>query len=289
MNQNNSVFRWVVLTLGFLFLYIPIASLIFYSFNKSRLVTVWGGFSTKWYGELLRNEQILNAAWLSLKVAAVSATLAVVLGTLAGMVLARFGPFKGRTLLSGLTTAPLVMPEVITGLSLLLLFVTMEQLIGWPAGRGMTTIIIAHVTFTMAFVTVIVQSRLAQMDDSLEEAAMDLGARPHKVFFLITLPIIAPALMSGWLLAFTLSLDDLVITSFVAGPGSSTLPMVIFSKVRLGVSPDINALATILVAIVAVGAVIAGVFTARQQKIRDRDAQMALAANQQMIESLKKG
>ena len=210
------------------------------------------------------------------------------LGTLAGLVLARFGPFQGRTLLSGMTTAPLVMPEVITGLSLLLLFVSMEQLIGWPAGRGMTTIIIAHITFTMAYVTVVVQSRLAQMDDSLEEAAMDLGARPFKVFFLITLPIIAPALMSGWLLAFTLSLDDLVIASFVAGPGSTTLPMVIFSKVRLGVSPDINALATILVAIVAIGVVIAGVMMTRQQKARDRDAQMALAANQQMIESLKK-
>jgi len=289
MNQGRSLFRTLVLALGFAFLYIPIVSLIVYSFNKSRLVTVWGGFSTKWYGALLQNEQILNAAWLSLKIAAISATLAVALGTLAGMVLARFGPFKGRTLLSGLTTAPLVMPEVITGLSLLLLFVTMEQIIGWPKGRGMTTIIIAHITFTMAFVTVVVQSRLAQMDDSLEEAAMDLGARPHKVFFLITLPIIFPALMSGWLLAFTLSLDDLVITSFVAGPGSSTLPMVIFSKVRLGVSPDINALATILVAIVAVGVVIAGVVMSRQQKIRDRDAQMALAANQQMIDSLKKG
>ena len=288
MNQGRSLFRTLVLALGFAFLYIPIVSLIVYSFNNSRLVTVWGGFSTKWYGALLQNEQILNAAWLSLKIAAISATLAVALGTLAGMVLARFGPFKGRTLLSGLTTAPLVMPEVITGLSLLLLFVTMEQIIGWPKGRGMTTIIIAHITFTMAFVTVVVQSRLAQMDDSLEEAAMDLGARPHKVFFLITLPIIFPALMSGWLLAFTLSLDDLVITSFVAGPGSSTLPMVIFSKVRLGVSPDINALATILVAIVAVGVVIAGVVMSRQQKIRDRDAQMALAANQQMIDSLKK-
>ena len=289
MKQGITVFRALVLTLGFAFLYIPIASLIVYSFNESRLVTVWGGFSTKWYGALFRNEQILNAAWLSIKVAVLSATLAVVLGTLAGMALARFGPFKGRTLLSGLTTAPLVMPEVITGLSLLLLFVTMEQLIGWPAGRGMTTIVISHITFTMAFVTIVVQSRLSQMDDSLEEAAMDLGARPHKVFFLITLPIIFPALLSGWLLAFTLSLDDLVITSFVAGPGSSTLPMVIFSKVRLGVSPDINALATILVAIVAVGAVVAGMFTARQQKARDRDAQMALAANQQMIDSLKKG
>jgi putrescine transport system permease protein len=278
----------ISLALGFAFLYIPVASLVFYSFNKSRLVTVWGGFSTKWYGELLHNTQILNAAWLSLKVATLSATLAVVLGTLAGMVLARFGPFKGRTLLSGLTTAPLVMPEVITGLSLLLLFVTMEQLIGWPAGRGMTTIVISHVTLTMAYVTVIVQSRLAQLDDSLEEAAMDLGARPFKVFFLITLPIIFPALMSGWLLAFTLSLDDLVITSFVAGPGSSTLPMVIFSKVRLGVSPDINALATILVTIVSIGVTIAGFTMTRQQKIRERDSQMALAANQQMIDSLRK-
>jgi putrescine transport system permease protein len=277
------------LIVGFAFLYIPIASLVVYSFNQSRLVTVWGGFSTKWYGELLRNDQILNAAWLSLKVAATSATVAVALGTLAGMVLARFGPFKGRTLFSGLTTAPLVMPEVITGLSLLLLFVTMEQLIGWPKGRGFTTIVLAHITFTMAFVTVVVQSRLSQMDDSLEEAAMDLGARPSKVFFLITLPIIFPALLSGWLLAFTLSLDDLVITSFVAGPGSSTLPMVVFSKVRLGVSPDINALATILVAIVAVGVVIAGFVMSRQQKMRERDAQMALAANQDLVESLKRG
>jgi putrescine transport system permease protein len=289
MNHDRPWFRLSALFLGFAFLYIPVALLIIYSFNASRLVTVWGGFSTKWYGELLRNEQILSAAWLSLKVAALSASLAVALGTLAGLVLARFGPFKGRTLLSGLTTAPLVMPEVITGLSLLLLFVTMEQLIGWPAGRGMTTIVISHITLTMAYVTVIVQSRLAQMDDSLEEAAMDLGARPFKVFFLITLPIIAPALMSGWLLAFTLSLDDLVITSFVAGPGSSTLPMVIFSKVRLGVSPDINALATILVGVVAVGVIVAGYTMSRQQKQKERDAQMALAANQQMIDSLKKG
>ena len=287
--HGRSWFRTMSLILGFSFLYIPIVSLIVYSFNKSKLVTVWGGFSTMWYGELLKNEQILNAAWLSLRVAAISATLAVALGTLCGMALTRFGPFKGRTMLSGMAKAPLVMPEVITGLSLLLLFVTMEQLIGWPAGRGMTTIVISHITLTMAYVTVIVQSRLAQMDDSLEEAALDLGARPFKVFFLITLPIIAPALMSGWLLAFTLSLDDLVITSFVAGPGSSTLPMVIFSKVRLGVSPDINALATILVAVVAVGVIVAGYTMSRQQKQKERDAQMALAANQQMIESLKKG
>ena len=288
MMQGRAWFRLFSLVFGFAFLYIPIVSLVVYSFNESKLVTVWAGFSTKWYAALMHNDQILGAAWLSLKVATVTATISVVLGTLAGLSLARFGPFRGRTLLSGLTTAPLVMPEVITGLSMLLLFVAMEQLIGWPAGRGMTTIVIAHITFTMAYVTVVVQSRLAQLDDSLEEAAMDLGARPAKVFFLITLPIIFPALLSGWLLAFTLSIDDLVITSFVAGPGSSTLPMVIFSKVRLGVSPDINALATIVVTAVAIGMTIAGIMMARQQKARERDAQMALAANQQMIESLKK-
>ena len=281
MKQGITVFRAIVLTLGFAFLYIPIASLIVYSFNASRLVTVWGGFSTKWYGALFRNEQILNAAWLSIKVAVLSATLAVVLGTLAGMVLARFGPFKGRTLLSGLTTAPLVMPEVITGLSLLLLFVTMEQLIGWPAGRGMTTIVISHITFTMAFVTVVVQSRLSQMDDSLEEAAMDLGARPHKVFFLITLPIIFPALLSGWLLAFTLSLDDVVISSFVAGPDATTLPMKIFSTVRLGLNPKINALASLLVAAVSAAAFIGWWIGFRGERRRQRDIQLALKDNLQ--------
>jgi putrescine transport system permease protein len=289
MTHGRPWFRISALALGYLFLYLPIVLLIAFSFNKSRLVTVWGGFSTHWYAALFHNQQILDAAWLSVRVGALSATLAVALGTLAGMVLTRFGPFKGRTLLAGMTAAPLVMPEVITGLSLLLLFVTMEQLIGWPQGRGMTTIVIAHVTFTMAFVAVIVQSRLTQMDESLEEAAFDLGARPAKVFFVITLPIILPALISGWLLAFTLSLDDLVITSFVAGPGSSTLPMVVFSKVRLGVSPDINALATIMIGIVAIGVVIAGFWMTHQQKVRDRDAQMALAANQDLIESLKKG
>ena len=289
MNGGRSRFVTVMMVAGFLFLYLPIVLMIVFSFNESRLVTVWGGFSTKWYTELVHNEQILGAAALSLKIAAMNATGATVLGTLAGLALARFGHFRGRPLLTALATAPLVMPEVITGLSLLLLFVAMEQLIGWPEGRGITTITIAHMTFSMAYVTVIVQSRLATLDESLEEAAMDLGARPAKVFFLITLPIIAPALLSGWLLAFTLSIDDLVTTSFVAGPGSSTLPMVIFSKVRLGVSPDINALASIVVAIVAVGVVVAGVMMSRQQKVRDRDAQMALAANQQMIESLKKG
>jgi putrescine transport system permease protein len=279
MSGRRSLFVLVMLVLGFLFLYGPILSLIIYSFNESRLVTVWGGFSTKWYVELLQNKQLLGAAWLSFKVAAINATAATVLGTLAGLALARFGPFRGRALLTGMATAPLVMPEVITGLSLLLLFVAMEQAVGWPAGRGMTTIIIAHITFSMAYVTVVVQSRLATLDESLEEAAMDLGARPAKVFFLITLPIILPAILAGWLLAFTLSWDDLVISSFVSGPGSSTLPIVIFSKVRLGVSPDINALASILVLIVAIGIVTAGLYMQRQQKRRDRDVQRAVAAN----------
>jgi len=282
-NKSYNDRSWVrisALAFGFAFLYVPILSLIVYSFNKSRLVTVWGGFSTEWYGKLFENEQILQAAWLSLRVAAINATGATILGTCAGMALARFGKFKGRTLLSTMTTAPLVMPEVITGLSLLLMFVALEQLIGWPEGRGMTTITIAHITLTMSYVTVIVQSRLTSLDISLEEAAMDLGARPARVFLLITLPIIAPALLSGWLLSFTISLDDLVITSFVAGPGSSTLPMVIFSKVRLGVSPDINALATIMIALVSVGVLSAGIVMARQKRNRERDMQLAVSGNQ---------
>ncbi|MGR0184437.1 ABC transporter permease subunit [Azospirillum aestuarii] len=261
---------------GYAFLYVPIALLIFYSFNESRLVTVWGGFSTKWYAELLQNDQLLGAAWLSLKVAAMSATASVVLGTVAGLALARFGRFRGRTLFGGMITAPLVMPEVITGLSLLLLFVALEQAIGWPDGRGMTTITIAHTTFTMAYVAVIIQSRLVSLDESLEEAAMDLGARPAKVFFIITLPIIAPAIVSGWLLAFTLSLDDVVVASFVSGPGSTTLPMVIFSSVKFGISPQINALATLMMVVVATGIFIASLVMARQDRQRKRDEQMAV-------------
>ena len=274
--RRRSTFLLTAMCFGFAFLYVPILSLIVYSFNESRLVTVWGGFSTRWYGELLRDEQVLEAALLSLQIGVVTATAAVLLGTLAGLLLARFGRFRGRLLFSGMVSAPLVMPEVITGLSLLLLFVSAEQLIGWPSGRGMDTITIAHITFCMASVAVIVQSRLSSLDESMEEAAMDLGARPAKVFLVITLPIIAPALISGWLLAFTLSLDDLVIASFVSGPGSSTLPMVIFSKVRLGVSPDINALATIIILIVTVFVIIAGVLMSRQEKARARDAQRAL-------------
>jgi putrescine transport system permease protein len=278
--NRRSRFVTAMMVAGFLFLYLPIVLMIAFSFNQSRLVTVWGGFSTRWYGELFRNQQILGAAWLSFKIAAMNATGATVLGTLAGLALARFGRFRGRPLLTGLATAPLVMPEVITGLSLLLLFVAMEQLIGWPEGRGITTITIAHMTFSMAYVTVVVQSRLATLDESLEEAAMDLGARPAKVFFLITLPIILPAILAGWLLAFTLSWDDLVITSFVTGPGSSTLPVVIFSKVRLGVSPDINALATLLVLAVAIFTTVFGLYMIRQQKRRDLEVQRAVAANE---------
>ncbi|MGH8205080.1 MAG: ABC transporter permease subunit [Steroidobacteraceae bacterium] len=278
--SGRSRFVTAMMIAGFLFLYLPIVSMILFSFNESRLVTVWGGFSTKWYGELFRNEQVLGAAWLSFRIAAMNATGATVLGTLAGLALARFGRFRGRPLLTGLATAPLVMPEVITGLSLLVLFVAMEQLVGWPQGRGITTITIAHMTFSMAYVTVVVQSRLATLDESLEEAAMDLGARPAKVFFLITMPIILPAICAGWLLAFTLSWDDLVITSFVTGPGSSTLPVVIFSKVRLGVSPDINALATILVLLVAAFTAVFGIYMQRQERRRELDVQRAVAANE---------
>jgi len=250
--KKQSRFSLSVLAFGYAFLYIPLVSVIFYSFNDSKLATVWGGFSTRWYGELFRNDQILDAAFLSLRIAATSATFATVFGTIAGLVLVRFGRFRGRTLFSGMVMSPLVMPEVITGLSLLLLFVSMQQLIGWPSQRGFSTITIAHTTFSMAFVAVIIQSRLSAMDESLEEAAMDLGCRPVRVIFDITLPLIAPAMVAGWLLSFTLSLDDLVIASFVSGPGASTLPMYIFSKVKLGVTPDINALASLIILIVSV-------------------------------------
>jgi putrescine transport system permease protein len=277
MNADRSLFRLTALVLGFAFLYVPILSMIVFSFNESRLVTVWGGFSTKWYGELLNDRQLLEGAWLSLRIAAVTATGAVIVGTMAGLVLARFGRFRGRTLFSGMVSAPLVMPEVITGLSLLLLFVALADLPFIPDQRGFSTITIAHITLTLSYVTVVVQSRLSTLDESIEEAAMDLGARPTKVFLLITLPIIAPAIVSGWLLAFTLSLDDLVIASFTAGPSTNTLPMMIFSKVRLGVTPEINALATIMVGLVTLFVIGAGVLMARQERARQRDVQMAKA------------
>jgi putrescine transport system permease protein len=258
---------YAAMAIGYAFLYLPIAALVVYSFNASRLVTVWAGFSTHWYVELAENTRMLEAAWLSLQVAALSATLALALGTLAGFVLARFGRFPGRLLFAGLVSAPLVIPEVMSGLSLLLLFVGLEDLIGWPP-RGMLTIVLGHTTFCLAFVAVIVQSRLTGMDRACEEAALDLGARPAKVFCVITLPMIAPALVAAWLLAFTLSLDDLVITSFVSGPGASTLPMLVFSSVRLGVSPQINALATLIIVLVASGVAIAYGVTQRAEARR---------------------
>jgi putrescine transport system permease protein len=273
MNKRAGLI-FTILAFGYAFLYIPIFSVVIYSFNESRLVTVWAGFSTKWYGELFQDERMMTAALLSLRIAAMSATGAVIIGTLAGFVMSRIPRFWGRTLFTGLVTAPLVMPEIITGLSMLLLFVGLEQAIGWPE-RGVDTIVIAHITFTTAFVAVMVQARLSELDRSIEEAAMDLGARPWKVFVLITLPMIATTLASGWLLAFTLSLDDLVITSFVSGPGSTTLPQIVFSSIRLGVSPKINVLATIIVSIVTTGILIAGILLYRAERERLRDAQRA--------------
>jgi putrescine transport system permease protein len=249
---------------GFVFLYAPILSMVVQSFNENRLASVWTGFSTRWYSAVLADSQVLEAAWFSIQIAVVSATIALVLGTLCAISLVRFRRFRGRALLQTTVSAPLVMPDVITGLALLLLFVAMQQIIGWPAGRGFLTIVIAHATFCTAYVTVVVQSRLSDFDMSLEEAAMDLGATPVRVFLDITLPIIAPALISGWLLAFTLSLDDVVVASFVSGPGANTLPMVIFSKVRLGVSPDVNALATIIVGLIAVGVIVATIVQIRR-------------------------
>ena len=280
--NNRGWFRNGMLGLGLAFLYIPILSMMVFSFNNSRLVTVWDAENSptlRWYVRLLENDQLLGAAWISVQIAAMTATGAVILGTIAGLVLARFGPFRGRAFLSAMTTAPLVMPEVITGIAMLLLFVSLEQLIGWPEGRGMLTITIAHITFAMAYVTVVVQSRLAGFDDALEEAALDLGAKPATVFFRITLPLIVPALVSGWLLAFTLSWDDVVISQFVSGPGSSTLPMEIFSRVRRGVSPDINALATILVLVVATGVVLSTLYMKHEEKRRLREEQMARSGN----------
>ena len=267
-----SPFNVVSLTLGFAFLYLPMLILVIYSFNASKLVTVWAGFSTKWYGELLSNDAFLDAAWVTLRVAVISSTFATVLGTMAAYVLVRGGRFYGRTLFSGMIYAPLVMPEVITGLSLLLLF------IGIGMDRGVLTIVLAHTTFSMCFVSVVVSSRLTTFDQSLEEAALDLGASPFEAFRLITLPIIAPAVISGWLLAFTLSLDDLVIASLTSGPSATTLPMKIWSSVRLGVSPEINALSTILIGLVTVG-VIAASIASKQSALRvKRDEQAAARA-----------
>ncbi|GGD30028.1 ABC transporter permease [Aureimonas glaciei] len=269
MRRTWTSFNIACLVLGFAFLYVPIGLLVLYSFNASQLVTVWGGFSTKWYGELLRNTQMLDSAWVTIRVALLSATCATVLGTLAAMALVRFTRFRGRMLFSGLVYAPLVMPEVITGLSLLLLFVAIDF------NRGFWTLTIAHITFTTCFVAVVVQSRLVAVDRSLEEAAQDLGCPPGKTFFLITLPVIWTAVAAGWMLAFTLSLDDLVISSFATGPGATTLPMRIYSQVRLGVTPEINAICTILIAVVSVGVIISGILTKRDVVRRARDERLA--------------
>jgi putrescine transport system permease protein len=250
---------------GFALLYLPILSVVIYSFNASRLVTLWGGFSLRWYAGLLEDSELLEAAFLSLEIAVISATVATALGALIAVALQRVSRLRGRMLLSGMVTAPLVMPEIITGLSLLFLFISMANLIGWPASRGTTTIAIAHITFSMAYVVVVVRARLATMDDSLEEAAMDLGGRPLAVFFDVTVPMLLPALISGWLLAFALSLDDLVISSFVSGPGATTLPMLIFAKVKLGVTPDINAITTIIIVLVAVAVATAAALSGRRQ------------------------
>jgi putrescine transport system permease protein len=274
MEQRSSAFLQTVLFSGIAILYLPILVLIAYSFNASPLVNVWGGFSTSWYTALLHNRQLLESALLSLEVAVAASSGAVILGTLASIALVRFARFPGRLLLTGMVNAPLVMPEIITGITQLLLFVSMVQLFGWPH-RGFTTIVISHITFCTAYVTVTVQSRLAAADRSLEEAAMDLGASPARAFLEVTLPIIAPAIISSWLLSFTLSLDDLVISSFVAGPGASTLPMVIYSKVKLGVSPDVNALASLIVCAVGVCVLGAGYLMVRTDRRRVLEAQLA--------------
>jgi putrescine transport system permease protein len=262
---------------GIAVLYLPILVLIGYSFNASPLVNVWGGFSTTWYTQLLHNRQLLEAALLSLQVAVSASSGAVLLGTLAAIALVRFARFPGRLLLTGMVNAPLVMPEIITGITQLLLFVSMMQLFSWPH-RGFITIVLSHVTFCAAYVTITVQSRLQTADRALEEAAMDLGASPAGAFVDTTLPIIAPAIVSSWLLCFTLSLDDLVISSFVAGPGASTLPMVIYSKVKLGVSPDVNALASLIVCAVGACILVAGWLMARSDRRRTLEMQLAARA-----------
>jgi len=273
MRERVSPLLISILCIGIAILYIPILVLICYSFNASPLVSVWGGFSTRWYAELSHNSQILDAAWLSLQIGVVVSTGSVILGTLAAISLVRFKVFRARLLLTGMVNAPLVMPEVVTGITQLLLFVSMLHLFGWPH-RGFTTIVIAHIAFCTAYATITVQSRLQTADRSLEEAAMDLGAGPVRAFVDTTLPGLTPALVSSWLLSFTLSLDDLVISSFVSGPGASTLPMVIFSKVKLGVSPDVNALASLVICAVGACVLIAGHLMRRGERQRLTDAQM---------------
>jgi putrescine transport system permease protein len=277
--NRRPIFLLTMLCFGFAFFYIPILSMIVYSFNESRLATVWGGFSTKWYVSLFSNRQVAAALILSLQIALISATIATILGTMAGIALARFTRFRGRLVFTGLVTAPLVMPEVITGISSLMLFILMAEWIGWPGQRGFTTITLAHITFSMVFVTTVVQARMLQADRAIEEAAMDLGSRPWQVMWDVTLPTIFPAILSGWLLAFTISLDDVVITSFTTGPGNTTLPLLIWSKVKLGVTPDVNALATLTVLVVGIGVVLAGWILNRAERRRILDERMAYRSN----------
>lgn len=276
--QKLSWFLKAMLFLGLAFLYIPLIVLVVYSFNDSKLVTIWGGFSTKWYAKLLNNDQILEAAWLSLRIAVVSSLAATVLGTLAGYALARIKRFRGSTLFAGMVSAPMVMPDVITGLSMLLLIIQVQTMLQGifgntsSFGNGFFTIFLGHATLCMAYITVVIRARLAELDQSLEEAAMDLGARPLKIFFVITLPLIMPAIVSGFLLGVTLSLDDLVITSFLSGPGSSTLPQVIFSKIKLGLDPQMNVLATILIGIIGTLVIVVNYWMMRQATKREREA-----------------
>ena len=276
--QKLSWFLKAMLFLGLAFLYIPLIVLVVYSFNDSKLVTIWGGFSTKWYAKLLNNDQILEAAWLSLRIAVISSLAATVLGTLAGYALARIKRFRGSTLFAGMVSAPMVMPDVITGLSMLLLIIQVQTMLQGifgntsSFGNGFFTIFLGHATLCMAYITVVIRARLAELDQSLEEAAMDLGARPLKIFFVITLPLIMPAIVSGFLLGVTLSLDDLVITSFLSGPGSSTLPQVIFSRIKRGLDPQMNVLATIIIAIVGTLVIIMNWYMMRQTTRREREA-----------------
>jgi putrescine transport system permease protein len=266
--KPNRFLQFLALGLGLLFLYVPIISLIVYSFNESQLVTVWTHFSTRWYAALVQDDELIAAAWLSLRIALLTAFASVAIGTWAGFVLARMGRFRGFTLYTGMINAPLVIPEVIQGISLLLLFVELGQWLGWPAERGLVTIWIGHVMLCMSYVAIIVQSRVRDLHPALEEAALDLGATPLRVFFSVTLPLISQALVAGWLLSFTLSIDDLVLSAFLSGPGSTTLPLVVFSRVRLGLNPEMNALATLFIAIVSVGVVAANIFMQRAQRKR---------------------
>lgn len=276
MIKPNKTLSTSVLTFGFMFLYLPIISLVVYSFNESKLVTVWSGFSLKWYAALLQDDELLTAAWLSLKIGLMTAFASVAIGTWAGYVLARMGRFRGFTLYTGMLNAPLVIPEVIQGISLLLLFVALEQFLGWPKGRGVLTMWIGHVMLCVSYVAIIVQSRVKEMNKSLEEAALDLGATPLKVFFVITLPLISQALVSGWLLSFTLSIDDLVLSAFLSGPGSTTLPLVVFSRVRLGLNPEMNALATLFICAVTIGVIAANQIMMARERKRARDMQIGL-------------